>query len=275
MQTPKIEDIVIFGDNLRATEIFKFLKKKDFSVTQVTSQSNLMESSKKRGCKEIALKSFDLAILAGWSEKIKSDKLNLPKYGFLTCHAGKLPQYRGSSPLNWAIINGEQTFGITVIKTDKEFDTGAIYASREFDLLSHYRIKDLHKIANEEFPFMVLETILKIQESIPPSPQTNRGVMYYPRRNKADSVINFQEMGCTQIMALFRAVVDMYPHPYFIAGNSEFSVLSVIEVDHSFSGTPGKVYGKDRNKLLIACRSGAVWLEIDTTQNIEKYGLIK
>lgn len=275
MQTPKIEEIVIFGDNLRATKILKFLKINGFSVTQLTSKTTLMEASKKLSCKGLVLNSFDLAILAGWSEKIKSDQLNLPKYGFLTCHAGKLPQYRGSSPLNWAIINGEQTFGITVIKTQKEFDTGAIYASREFDLLPHYRIKDLHKIANENFPFMVLETILKIQESIPPSPQTTRDVMYYPRRNKADSLIDFQEMECTQIMALFRAVADMYPHPYFVLNDSEFTVLSVIEVDHSFSGTPGKVYGKKSNQVLIACKSGAVWLEIDTIRNIEKYGLIK
>ena len=220
------------------------------------------------------LESFDLAILAGWSEKIKPEQLELPKYGFLTCHAGKLPHYRGSSPLNWAIINGEQTFGITVIKTQEKFDTGPIYASREFDLLPHYKIIDLHKIVNEEFPIMVWETILKIQEFIPPSPQTSRNVMYYPRRNRDDGLIKFREMGCTEIMALFRALVGMYPHPYFIVDGSEISVLSVTKIDNTFSGTAGKVYQKKNNKVFIACKSGAVWLELDGTENIKKYGLI-
>ena len=53
----------------------------------------------------------------------------------MNAHGGKLPQYRGGSPLNWQIINGEKYFGISVIKINKKIDQGNIITQKNLEFL--------------------------------------------------------------------------------------------------------------------------------------------
>ena len=55
-----------------------------------------------------------LFIVAGFSQIFKSELLQIPKLGTINLHAGKLPQYRGGSPLNWQLINGEAQAEVSV-----------------------------------------------------------------------------------------------------------------------------------------------------------------
>ena len=67
-----------------------------------------------------ALKDTDIALSCGFPLLFKRSILKLPRRGFLNCHAGLLPKYRGGSPLNWQMINGEKKFGISVIKLNSK-----------------------------------------------------------------------------------------------------------------------------------------------------------
>lgn len=58
----------------------------------------------------------------------------MPEYGTFNVHAALLPQYRGAAPINWAIINGETTTGVTTFFLDHDIDTGRIIMSRPFDI---------------------------------------------------------------------------------------------------------------------------------------------
>lgn len=68
----------------------------------------------------------NLFVSMSFNQIIKRQLLDLPSYGFINCHAGALPFYRGRNPLNWALINGEETFGVTVHYIDEGIDTGDI-----------------------------------------------------------------------------------------------------------------------------------------------------
>ena len=59
---------------------------------------------------------------------------DMPRYGTFNVHASLLPQYRGAAPINWAIINGETTTGVTTFFLDHEIDTGRIIMQRPFDI---------------------------------------------------------------------------------------------------------------------------------------------
>lgn len=56
----------------------------------------------------------------------------MPRFGTFNVHAALLPQYRGAAPINWAVINGETTTGVTTFFLDHEIDTGRIIMQREF-----------------------------------------------------------------------------------------------------------------------------------------------
>lgn len=59
---------------------------------------------------------------------------SMPRFGTFNVHASLLPQYRGAAPINWAIINGETTTGVTTFFLDHNIDTGRIIMQREFDI---------------------------------------------------------------------------------------------------------------------------------------------
>jgi methionyl-tRNA formyltransferase len=58
----------------------------------------------------------------------------MPRFGTFNVHASLLPQYRGAAPINWAIINGETTTGVTTFFLDHEIDTGRIILQKPFDI---------------------------------------------------------------------------------------------------------------------------------------------
>ena len=70
----------------------------------------------------------------------------------INLHAGKVPEYRGSSPLNWALINGETTFGLSILKLDGGIDSGEVLCERTFEISASDSIQALHTIAGGAFP---------------------------------------------------------------------------------------------------------------------------
>ena len=72
----------------------------------------------------------DLFVSMSFNQIFKTKLINLPKLKTINCHAGKLPFYRGRNILNWALINDEKEFGITVHYVDEGIDTGDMILQR-------------------------------------------------------------------------------------------------------------------------------------------------
>jgi len=70
----------------------------------------------------------DVGVLASYGRILKKKELNKPKHGILNLHPSLLPKYRGPSPVQTAILNGEQETGLTIIKMDEKIDHGPIVA---------------------------------------------------------------------------------------------------------------------------------------------------
>ena len=91
-------------------------------------------------------------------------ELNLPKLKTINCHAGKLPFYRGRNILNWALINDEKKFGITVHYVDEKIDCGDIILQRIFKITDKDNILDLsyHIAKALQYPFNDKHHAIKI-----------------------------------------------------------------------------------------------------------------
>ena len=77
----------------------------------------------------------DLFIVIAYGQILSCKLLALPKMFSVGLHASMLPKYRGPSPINWAIINGEQKTGVTVFRLDEKMDSGEIISQRETAIL--------------------------------------------------------------------------------------------------------------------------------------------
>ena len=78
----------------------------------------------------------DLCVVAAYGKIIPPRYLNIPKYGFVNVHPSLLPKYRGPSPVQTAILNGNKETGATIMVVDNEVDHGPILSSIKYKVSS-------------------------------------------------------------------------------------------------------------------------------------------
>ena len=78
-------------------------------------------------------------VLAGYGLILKKQCIALPKSHCINLHGGRLPQYRGSSPMNWALINDEPLIGISIIEVDQGIDTGPVLFENQMVIRISYK----------------------------------------------------------------------------------------------------------------------------------------
>lgn len=93
-----------------------------------------------------SLSSFgaDVGVVASFGNIIPTEILNLPKHGFINLHPSLLPKFRGPSPIQFTLFNGEKKSGVTIMKIDKEVDHGPIIAQQELKILNNEGYSGLH-----------------------------------------------------------------------------------------------------------------------------------
>lgn len=92
-----------------------------------------------------SLEKADLAVVASYGHILTKDELESPKFGCLNVHPSLLPKYRGATPLQQAILNGDQVSGLTIIKMDEQVDHGPIIYQEEIALSSNDNFATLSK----------------------------------------------------------------------------------------------------------------------------------
>ena len=120
-----------------------------------------------------------------------------------------MPEYRGGSPLNWQMINGENYIGISVIKMTKGLDSGPIYEKAKFKLKDKYNISDVHKRANKIFSKLTRKTINKILKNKKPVPQSLKKVKIYKQRSDDDGLIEWKNLKQTKFIILLELFLNL------------------------------------------------------------------
>lgn len=158
------------------------------------------------------LEDADLLVVAAYGKILTKDELAAPKYGCINIHPSILPKYRGPSPIQSAILNGDKISGITIIKMDEEMDHGSIIYQEEigfsssdnFDTLS----KKMFQRASEVLPKIIKDFI---QNRIKPMPQNDKEAAYCKALKKEDGYFNISNPPPPQ--KLDRMIRAYYPWP--------------------------------------------------------------
>ena len=204
----KITKILIFYNNYRGLNLSKFLSLKGFEVFNIVTRKflnkkivnkinkkklKIINNLKSKNLFNFLLnKQFDLIILAGFPHIFKKKFFNVSKFGIINLHAGKLPKYKGGSPLVWQILNNEKTIGISIIKINEKIDEGKIICKTEFKNLKKDNIKNVQKKANKLFLALTLKAIKNIIEGKTMLKQTMSNT-YFKQRKDNDALINFDQ----------------------------------------------------------------------------------
>jgi methionyl-tRNA formyltransferase len=203
----------------------------------------------------------DLTVLAGFGQIVRPPFIELARHGCINLHAGKLPQYRGSSPLNWALINGEREFTLSIIRVDAGVDTGPVLAEARFPIGIDDTIADLQRVATDAFPRLLLEVVGAIARgTVPARVQDETQATYWPLRFPDDGFVLWDLLTATQVHNRIRALTSPYPCAFTFWKGQRIGLLASALGDGRHRGEPGRVYRTTGDGLLVAARDRCLWV---------------
>lgn len=136
----------------------------------------------------------DLFVVIAYGQILSQRILDIPKILPVNVHASFLPKYRGAAPINWAIIRGEKTTGITVIKMTEQMDAGPVLLQREIEIADDDTALTLEDKLSDEAGRLLLNAILSIKENnYNLIPQDTGNISYAPKLKKEDGRINWEK----------------------------------------------------------------------------------
>ncbi len=200
----------------------------------------------------------DIIITCAYGKIVPESILNIPKLGCINIHASLLPKYRGASPIQSAILNGENKTGITIMYMDKGMDTGNIISMESINVDSDDNLLSLSKKLSILAPILLEKTLPLIVKGENESIIQNEEDATYTRLiTREDEKIDFNKNG-KDIINQIRAFA---PSPYanFILSDKEIKVCKATFIKKN--SEVGKVY-ISKNNLEIGCNDGVISLEI-------------
>lgn len=154
-----------------------------------------------------------VGVLADFGLIIPQAILNLFPKGIINIHPSYLPKYRGPTPVQTAILNGEKVTGVTIIKLDEEIDHGPIVAQEKEKILDTDTSETLYKRLFEKGAILLLKAFKKYLEgSLKPTPQNHKAATFTPHLTRQDGYLNISNT-MTIVTRTERMIRAYYPWP--------------------------------------------------------------
>ncbi len=212
---------------------------------------------KQEGLDQLRALKPDVVVTAAFGQILSKKLLEVPRYGTINVHASLLPRHRGAAPINWAILSGDQTTGVTTMLTDVGLDTGDMLLSRATEIGKDETAGELSERLSQIGAALLIETLEKYRKGeIVPTKQDDALATYEPMLDRAMGQIDWSK-SADEIERLVRGL-NPWPCAY-----TEYTcgVLKVFQAKavESAEAVPGTILESTPKKgLVIACGEGAL-----------------
>ena len=201
--------------------------------------------------KETILKlDFDFLVVAAYGKILPDWMLESPKVMPINVHYSLLPKYRGASPIQSCLLNGDEKTGITFIKMNNKLDEGDCINKYEMQVCNNHNKltleEDLCNLAIENI-FTVLSNISQNNYCL--SKQNNEASTYCKKIIKQDSLVNF-EMSSDEIYNKFRAYYE-WPGVVFEHKNTIVKIKGMYVLDKNNKYLDNEIFKFDKSGLNV------------------------
>jgi methionyl-tRNA formyltransferase len=197
----------------------------------------------------------DLFVVVAYGRILPPDLLAVPRLGPWNVHASILPKFRGAAPIQWAVIRGERSTGVTIMRMDAGLDTGAIAAFTTDVIRDDDTAGSLAARLSVLGASLLVETLPTIVDgSVVLRAQEDGAATLAPPLRKEDGQLNFSQSALV-VSAQARGV-DPWPGATVLLQGAPTKVFGPTIV--TGSGKPGEVLGLLPQGLAIACGQDAV-----------------
>ena len=206
----------------------------------------------------------DLMITAAFGQILSKENLEAAPLGCVNVHASLLPKYRGSSPIQWAVIKGEKTTGISTMYTALGVDTGDVILQKELEIGEDETAGELFDRLSLLGAETLIETVKLIEKGeAPRTPQDESKASHYPMLDKSKGLLDFTKPS-KEIKDLIRGLCP-WPVAWTVNGGEVIKVYSATLTDEKSDKAPGTVVSQDAKQGLKVVTGDGV-IRLDTIQ---------
>ena len=201
----------------------------------------------------------DLYIVAAFGQILSQEILDIPPYGCLNIHASLLPRYRGTSPIQHVILDGEEKTGITVMQMDAGVDTGDMLYKKEIAISPEENYETLHdKLAVLGGQAITEALSLLEQGKLVPEKQREEQSCYAPLIDKGMGEIDFSR-GALAVDRRIRALTP-WPSAYTSYQGKQLKIWRAKPVfsANPIAATPGEILQVEKDSVTVAAGEGAL-----------------
>ncbi|MFA7244852.1 MAG: methionyl-tRNA formyltransferase [Candidatus Magasanikbacteria bacterium] len=177
------------------------------SPVKILAEENNLNIDQPESLKNYELRTInsELFIVAQYGLLIPENILNIPKFGTINTHTSLLPKYRGASPIQSAILNGETKTGVTIMLMNKGMDSGPILSQKTVKILPDETYIDLDTKMAQIASQLLLDTVPKyINDEIKPQTQNETEITFCKKLDRDDGKIDWKK-STTEIYNQYRA----------------------------------------------------------------------
>lgn len=205
----------------------------------------------------------DVFVVAAFGQILSKEILDMPRLGCVNIHASLLPKYRGAAPIQWAVIDGEEKTGVTIMRMDEGLDTGDILLQEEIILDA----KETGESLFDRLAVLGSNTIVKALElmekgELTPVPQDHDKSTYAKMLNKKMGVIDFNNSAVV-IERLVRGL-NSWPSAYTYINGKTLKIWEAEVIADALEGQNGQVVKVSKDSFFVKCAEGM--LEIMSLQ---------
>ncbi|MGO2082281.1 methionyl-tRNA formyltransferase [Vagococcus sp.] len=199
----------------------------------------------------------DLIVTAAFGQFLPDNLLEAPSLGAINVHASLLPKYRGGAPVHYAVMNGDERAGVTIMEMVSRMDAGDMLAQVDLPIEKTDDVGSMFDKLSFAGRDLLLETIPKlIANELKAIPQDENLVSYSPNISREEEEIDWQKTA-VQVDCKIRGLRP-WPVAYTMYHGIRWKLWDVEASDEKTQEVPGTIVGINKKDFLVACGEGTV-----------------
>ena len=207
----------------------------------------------------------DVICVVAYGKILPKEILEIPKFGCINVHASLLPKYRGAAPIQWAVINGDKTTGITTMYMDEGMDTGDMILKKEVEIGEDETTGELWDRLAKIGGKLLVETLKEIEKGIAPRQKQGKDFTLAPMLSKDMAKIEWNKKTAQEIKNLVRGLNPIMGAYTFLNGKKiKFWRVDIAKEDEisvenlGFLGNGVVLLADSKDGLYIKAKEGII-----------------
>lgn len=231
---------------------------KEWAVKNNISIFQPVKLREKQNIEELEKYEADVIVVAAFGQILPKEVLDMPKYGCINVHASLLPKYRGASPIQWAILNGDDETGVTTMQMGVGLDDGDILLQKKVPISSEDTGGSLFDKLSKVGADLLIETLHRIEKNdIVRIPQDDEKATHVGLIKKDFGILSFDEEN-KYILNKIRAL-NPWPSAFTFYKDKMVKIWKAKSVSFNNKGYEyGDLIVENKDELLVVTRNGAI-----------------